>query len=162
MRTLITDGIVVNEPQIKVSNKGKEYVEFRAVNHDNNEDFWFTCVAFQPNLINFIKKWFKKGTRANFTGSYKDNPYKNKEGEIAVDHSVVLFDASFVRDGSKQGDGQQSSQHQQKQDDMEEMTSEGNSAPAEETPKEKKGGKTKPKPEPKVSVEETPDDDLPF
>ena len=162
MRNLTTNGIVVNEPQVKISNKGKEYVEFRAVNHDNKEDFWFSCVAFQPHLINLIKGWFKKGTRAIFVGAYKDNPYKNKEGETIIDHSLILCDVSFESDNTKQSEGQQSSQQQQKQDGMEEMTSEGKSAPAEEAPKEKKGGKTKPKEKPSAPIDDVPDDDLPF
>lgn len=156
MRTLLTDAIVVSDPQVKVSTKGKEYIEFRCVNHDNNEDFWFTCVGFQPQLINFIKNYFKKGSRILVNGGFKDNAYKTKEGEVGIDRSVVLFDATFTRDGSKQNEAQPQ-QQSQKQSDMDSMTSESKAAEPKKTSNKKKDAPKAP-----VVVEDDESDDLPF
>lgn len=156
MRTLITDAIVVSDPQVKVSTKGKEYIEFRCVNHDNNEDFWFNCIGFQPQLINFTKNYFKKGSRIYVNGNLRENAYKNKEGEALIDRSVVLCDASFVRDGSKQNEGQ--TQQNAKQNDNDKMSSESKGE-AKKAAEKKTSSKKQDVPTP---VENDVNDDLPF
>lgn len=156
MRTLMTDAIVVNEPQKKVSTKGREYIEFRAVNHDNNEDFWFTCIGFQSQHVNFVNNYVKKGSRIHVNGGLREKTYKTKDGEPGIDRSVVLFDIGFLRDGSKQNEGQQDG----KGNETDNTPSE--SKPVEEkktTSKAKEA--SKPKAAPKA-VEDVPDDDLPF
>jgi len=159
MKTLIVNGIVCSEPQIKVSTNGTTFVEFRMVNHDDKkEDFWFTCRTSQGNIVSLAKKFIKKGTRLIVSGAYSNEIYVNNQQVATVSNNLWLTEASFVNDGN----GQFTQKHEAS--DMDNMTSD---APAHEAPQpeapapeqtQSNGGKKGKK----VEVEDVPADDLPF
>lgn len=163
MKTLIVNGIVCSEPQIKVSTNGTTFVEFRMVNHDDKkEDFWFTCRSSQGNIVSLAKKFIKKGTRLIVSGTYSNEIYVNNQQIATVSNNLWLTEASFVNDGNSNNNN--GNTHKPEASDMDNMTSD---TPAPEAPKpdapapeqaEPKGDKKGKK----FEVEDAPVDDLPF
>lgn len=163
MKTLIVNGIVCSEPQIKVSTNGTTFVEFRMVNHDDKkEDFWFTCRSSQGNIVSLAKKFIKKGTRLIVSGAYSNEIYVNNKQEATVSNNLWLTEASFVNDGN--GNNNNGNAQKGEASDMDNMTSDTPApeaqkpeAPAPEQPESKGDKRGK-----KVEVEDVPADDLPF
>lgn len=154
MKTLIVNGIVCSEPQIKVSTNGTTFVEFRMVNHDDKkEDFWFTCRTSQGNIVSLAKKFIKKGTRLIVSGAYSNEIYVNNQQVATVSNNLWLTEASFVNDGNGQ------STQKSEASDMDNMTSD---APQTEKPETPQPEESKPEKPSKAVVEDVPADDLPF
>ena len=163
MKTLIVNGIVGSEPQIKVSTNGTTFVEFRMVNHDDKKEaFWFTCRSSQGNIVSLAKKFIKKGTRLIVSGAYSNEIYVNNQQVATVSNNLWLTEASFVNDGN--GNNSNGNAQKGEASDMDSMTSDApaHEAPQPEAPAPEQTQSNGDKKGKKVEVEDVPADDLPF
>ena len=151
---IITDAVVASEPQIKMAKSGSSYVEYRAVCHEKEKDYWFTCRSSYSNVVSFVKAYVKKGSRVHMTGSYDNDTYVNNQQAVAISNNLWVQNISFANSGntnSNKGDGTKTEENS----GIDDMTSD---APQPEKPKpEGLNGDKTPK-----QVEDVPADDLPF
>lgn len=115
MRVLTLTGRVGADAQVKVTTKGKPYLEFRIANNEYGDPegstFWTRVVAYNTALIN-MAQYYTKGKSLIVTGAYKNNTYPDKSKNIVVGNEIVAsaiyfnsVDGGEHKNGS--GNGQQ-------------------------------------------------------
>ena len=90
-------GNVGSEPEIKVSQKEKEFAGFSLATSEKYKQGdemktvtqWHRVVVFDPNLVKHIKSWVKKGTKLYIEGQINTRSY-DKDGEKRYLTEIVL------------------------------------------------------------------------
>lgn len=86
MRNIVINGRVVSDAQKKMTQSGKEFIQFRFANSEFTDPkdengkpitYWFNVTSFDPFCISRAKH-LTKGRPVNITGRYSDNIYANK------------------------------------------------------------------------------------
>lgn len=92
MRELTLTGRVGSDAQVKVTSKGKPYLEFRFANNEFGDaegtTFWVRVVSYNNALIN-LAQYYTKGKSLIVTGSYKNNTYTDKSNNIVIGNEIV-------------------------------------------------------------------------
>lgn len=117
MRNIVINGRIVANAEKKITQTGKEYIQFRFANSEYSDPkdengktitYWFTVTSFDPYCVSLLKH-LVKGKPVNITGRYSDHNYANKNTgnrEIGrnIDAKLIEFE-SF--NGEQSGNGQQ-------------------------------------------------------
>lgn len=162
MRQMTITGHVVADAEVKVSKKGKPYLEFRFANNEYGDEqgftFWLRVASYNPSLIN-LAKFYTKGKSLIVTGKYEDRIYNNKEGKPEIGRDILAIGIEFGGD-TRQNNGENGDKAQgdtpKPEGAIDNMVADASVADG------KKGGKAKPKPKPAEPVADEPADDLPF
>ena len=85
---VIVTGNLGNDPELKITNTGKNLVKFSIANTpsklvngswENGDTMWFRCVAWEEDAT-AIANYFKKGDRVRVEGSLTESFWTDKEG----------------------------------------------------------------------------------
>ena len=111
MRVLNLTGYVVADAERKLSKNGKEFLTFRIVNNEFNDEkdsegkqkpFWARVVSFNPRHFG-LKPYLLKGKPVIVNGDYSVSLYQNKEGNCEISNDITANAIYFNAVG---GDGQ--------------------------------------------------------
>lgn len=115
MRNIVINGRVVSDAQKKMTQSGKEFIQFRFANSEFTDPkdengkpitYWFNVTSFDPFCIS-LAKHLTKGRPVNITGRYSDNIYANKTTgncEIGrnIEAKLIEFECSKGENNSNQ------------------------------------------------------------
>lgn len=126
MRTIIVNGRVVNDAQLKTGKNGAEYLTFRFANNEFGEKdangnpltVWYTVNINTPRLFR-LKDYIVKGKPLNIIGHYMDRLYLNeKAGTYEIGRTIIAESIDFeigkpmTATNQQQVSGQQTTQYQ--------------------------------------------------
>ena len=105
INSVVLQGRLVADPELKTTTTGKEVVTFRLAsdrsyadaNGERQADF-ITCVAWNGTAT-FINRYFAKGSMIIVTGRIQTRTYEDRDGNKRTAFEVVINEASFC--GSK-------------------------------------------------------------
>lgn len=101
MRQITITVNAVSEAQLKSTQGGRAYVEFRAVNHEYNvskkdtDTFWVRVLSFVPQHASFAQH-IKKGSSLIISGEYTNSTYVRKDGSVEIDNTLIANYISFA------------------------------------------------------------------
>ena len=106
-------GNVGKEPEIRLTQEGKEIVTFPLVTTENWKDKnsgerrekteWHRIVVFIPALVNIIKSYINKGTRVYIEGSLQTREWNDQTGIKKYTTEIVLqtYNSTVILLGNK-------------------------------------------------------------
>lgn len=102
INTVVLQGRLTADPDLRTTNSGKEVVAFtlavdKKFSNDNSADF-IPVIAWEKNAT-FISRYFRKGSQIAIEGSITSRTYEDKNGKKQTKIEVVASHASFC--GSK-------------------------------------------------------------
>lgn len=117
MRNIVINGRIVANAEKKVTQSGKEYIQFRFANSEYADPkdengksitYWFTVTSFEPYCVSLLKH-LVKGKPVNITGRYSDHIYANKNtGNCEIGRNIDAKLIEFESFNSEQnGNNQQ-------------------------------------------------------
>lgn len=83
---------VVKVEELKISAKGKPYLQMSLVHEDDGAKTWFKGVAFGV-LASAISKKVTKGNKMKVNGMVSQKEYKKKDDTIGVENSLIVNSA---------------------------------------------------------------------
>lgn len=101
MNKIILSGNVVNDPEVSLTNSGKQMAKFSIANNDarkfdkNAEVLFVNCVAWDKTA-EFIGNYCKKGTAVIIEGSLKVNKWQAKDGTKKESTFVNISSVEFA------------------------------------------------------------------
>lgn len=108
MCTVIIEGNITADLEVKVGQSGTEYIMFNVANNqgpkESKETTFFQCWVFGSEACaRVMKPGFKKGSRVRVTGSMVMSTYqKNDENKTVVTTpKVTVYDCTYASFGSK-------------------------------------------------------------
>ncbi len=113
MATIMVSGRVVNDLELKETEKGAKYSRFSIVENERKKvsgeykdvSNYYSVIAFGNLAENLIKAKVKKGSGINIIGRAEAQSYINKEGESTASISIIMFDWYYLPlSSSKQKD----------------------------------------------------------
>ena len=119
MNKVILLGNLTRDPEIRYSQGEKQMAVARfslAVNRrfandgETNADF-FNCTAF-GKTAEFVKKYFRQGSRMSLVGRIENNNYTNKNGEKVYSVQIMVEEVEFAERKSSQSNNQTQNQNQ--------------------------------------------------
>ena len=150
MRQLIVTVRAAADAQVKTTQNGKQYMEFRCANNEydfakkETNTFWLRAVSFTPQHLN-LAQFIKKGSSLILSGDYTNNIYNRNDGSQEIDNTLIIHSVAF-NDTRANSDTKQTT------------TTAATPAPTMEI----KNPTIEPKPATQPEVATTEDDDLPF
>lgn len=120
MRTIIINGRVGNDAQVKVGKNGEEYLSFRFANNEFDEKdasgnlltAWYTVTINTPRLMK-MKEYIRKGKPLNIIGHYSDSIYLNeKTGRYEIGRKIIAHSIDFELSKPMTGTGQDGTSYQ--------------------------------------------------
>jgi single-strand DNA-binding protein len=106
-------GNVGKEPEIRLTQEGKEIVTFPLATTENWKDKnsgerrekteWHRIVVFIPALVNIIKSYINKGTRVYIEGSLQTREWNDQTGIKKYTTEIVLqtYNSTVILLGNK-------------------------------------------------------------
>lgn len=100
MNQIILLGNLTRNPEIIVNQEGKKIGKFdlavnRSFRSENGPDTdFFHCVSFGKQ-VDFLEKYFQKGSRILVVGRAQNNNYTNKNGEKVYSYQVISEKLEF-------------------------------------------------------------------
>ena len=106
-------GNVGKEPEIRLTQEGKEIVTFPLATTENWKDKnsgerrekteWHRIVVFIPALVNIIKNYINKGTRVYIEGSLQTREWNDQTGIKKYTTEIVLqtYNSTVILLGNK-------------------------------------------------------------
>jgi len=98
MNTVILEGKLVREPEVRYLNSGKCMCKFTVVTNDYEKDSgsFHSCVAWNEQAEQIGNMGLAKGARVSLVGKGKSGNYKNKDGKTVYTYDiwVTLLDAN--------------------------------------------------------------------
>lgn len=113
MRNIVINGRIVSDAQKRMTQSGKEFIQFRFANNEFTDPkdengkpitYWFNVSSFDPFCIS-LAKHLTKGRAVNITGRYSDNIYANKTTgncEIGRNIEAKLIEFECARNNDNQ------------------------------------------------------------
>lgn len=164
MRNIIVNGRIVNNAERKMTQSGKEYIQFRLANNEFGDPkdengrpitYWFNVTSFDPFCVS-IAKHLVKGKPINVTGRLREHIYANRTtGNCEISRDI---DAKLIEFESYSGD--QNNNGQQQNGNMA-VPKTQTAIPTSSTTVEQ-SQKVEVPPAPVFNNGGKPDDDLPF
>ncbi|WP_272906008.1 single-stranded DNA-binding protein [Candidatus Bandiella numerosa] len=123
-------GNVGKEPEIRLTQEGKEIVTFPLATTENWKDKnsgerrekteWHRIVVFIPALVNIIKNYVNKGTRIYIEGSLQTREWNDQTGIKKYTTEIVLqtYNSTVILLGNKNSNNKPSSTHNGDVEDM--------------------------------------------
>lgn len=112
MRTIIVSGRLAANAEVKTTNGGNAYVEFRIGNNEyskNNQEetYWFRVVSFNTNHTKLVQ-YLTKGKSVEVIGQLSANAYVGHDNKMRVGFDIraseIMFDNNFgSKDQQQQG-----------------------------------------------------------
>ena len=109
MRTLQVTGYIVADAEKKISKTGKEYVSFRIVNNEFNDEkgddgkakpYWIGVTSFNQRHFSMVQ-YLTKGKPIIVDGDYSDRIYQNKDGNCDISRDILANAIYFNSNGSE-------------------------------------------------------------
>lgn len=98
----VRTGRFTDNPELKTSNNGKQFVKFTlAVNSRKEQADFFEYVAWDANA-RYIDRYVRKGTKVWISGNDKMNPYTDKNGVKRKSFITVCEKISIVESRAAQ------------------------------------------------------------
>lgn len=106
-------GNVGKEPEIRLTQEGKEIVTFTLATTENWKDKnsgerrekteWHRIIVFIPALVNIIKNYINKGTRVYIEGSLQTREWNDQTGIKKYTTEIVLqtYNSAVILLGNK-------------------------------------------------------------
>ena len=116
-------GNVGKEPEIRLTQEGKEIVTFPLATTENWKDKnsgerrekteWHRIVVFIPALVNIIKNYVNKGTRIYIEGSLQTREWNDQTGIKKYTTEIVLqtYNSTVILLGNKNSNNKSSNIH---------------------------------------------------
>lgn len=114
-RSISVMGYVGNDPELKLTQNGSQFVTFRLANTAFGDpkdatgkeiSSWFNVTVYNPQLQK-LAQTIKKGSCIDIIGDYKDRLYQSKDGSIQIGRdiiaSAIYFGPSMKNDYNTQG-----------------------------------------------------------
>ena len=114
-RSMSVMGYVWNDPELKLTQNGSQFVTFRLANSAFGDpkdatgkeiSSWFNVTVYNPQLQK-LAQTIKKGSCIDIIGDYKDRLYQSKDGSIQIGRdiiaSAIYFGPSMKNDYNTQG-----------------------------------------------------------
>ncbi len=114
-RSMSVMGYVGNDPELKLTQNGSQFVTFRLANSAFGDpkdatgkeiSSWFNVTVYNPQLQK-LAQTIKKGSCIDIIGDYKDRLYQSKDGSIQIGRdiiaSAIYFGPSMKNDYNTQG-----------------------------------------------------------
>lgn len=101
MNFIIIKGRLTKDPELSVSNGGKEYLRFGVAvtdNFDRDKTHFFDCIAF-GKTAGFIATYFSRGQEILISGDMRQDRYTDKDGNNRISWSMGVNRVEFC--GSK-------------------------------------------------------------
>ena len=123
-------GNVGKEPEIRLTQEGKEIVTFPLATTENWKDKnsgerrekteWHRIVVFIPALVNIIKNYVNKGTRVYIEGSLQTREWNDQTGIKKYTTEIVLqtYNSTVILLGSKNTNKPASTTHGDSTEDL--------------------------------------------
>lgn len=109
MRELHLTGRVVADATTKLTDTGRQILEFRFANNeykDKDKTYWYRVNSFEPRLV-ALAKYITKGKPLIVVGDYSDNIYKRNDGTMEIGRDILATAIYFVDFTNKDENGQQ-------------------------------------------------------
>ena len=97
MRSIFISGRLTRDPEIyEVTEKKIKVAEFTLANNDRDKENpeFFDVVCWDTTAA-FVENYVRKGQRVFVTGSFRDDTYKDKEGNITHHFKVEARTIEF-------------------------------------------------------------------
>jgi len=90
MNTVILEGKLVREPEVRYLNGGKCMCKFTVVTNDYEKDSgsFHSCIAWSEQAEQIGNMGLIKGDRVSLVGKGKSGSYKNKEGKTVYTYDI--------------------------------------------------------------------------
>ena len=123
-------GNVGKEPEIRLTQEGKEIVTFPLATTENWKDKnsgerrekteWHRIVVFIPALVNIIKNYVNKGTRIYIEGSLQTREWNDQTGIKKYTTEIVLqtYNSTVILLGNKNSNNKPSNIHESDVEDV--------------------------------------------
>ncbi len=123
-------GNVGKEPEIRLTQEGKEIVTFPLATTENWKDKnsgerrekteWHRIVVFIPALVNIIKNYVNKGTRIYIEGSLQTREWNDQTGIKKYTTEIVLqtYNSTVILLGNKNSNNKPSNIHDSDVEDV--------------------------------------------
>lgn len=101
LNTVILQGRLTHEPEVKNTTSGKDVLNFRIAvqdSYDRNKSYFIDCTAWANNA-SFISKYFSKGDLILVKGSIHTDPFTDKDGNKRTKFYINVENVEFC--GSK-------------------------------------------------------------
>jgi single-strand DNA-binding protein len=93
-------GNVGKDPEVRSTQDGREIASFSLATSESWKDKstgerkekteWHKIVIFNPNLVNVVKNYVKKGSKLYIEGAIQTRKWQNKEGQDMYSTEIVL------------------------------------------------------------------------
>jgi single-strand DNA-binding protein len=103
---VILIGNVGQDPEIRVTQDGKEIVNFSLATSENWRDKntgekkekteWHRVVIFSPGLVNIAKQYLKKGSKVYLEGALQTRKWNDKNGVEKYTTEIILQNYNAV------------------------------------------------------------------
>lgn len=105
MKILTFDGYLAKDAEIKTTQKGTQFLNFRVGNttfiKGENKTDWIDVASFNVNDINSMAQYLKKGSRVFVMGIPDTTVNPGKDGRLYVNTSVLATHMEFIPGGKK-------------------------------------------------------------
>lgn len=110
-------GRLGNNPEIKTSKNGKQFVTYRLATDDfhngKKETSWFNVIDVTERGFKIVE-YLKKGSLINIRGSESVSIFTNKNGEPQISRDIIADKVEFISTKNNDADNQETTQKQEK------------------------------------------------
>lgn len=103
MRTILVDGRLGRDAELRTSAAGGKYVAFSLANNSRvkNEDIttWYEVLCFDKNTVENRLDYLKKGKYIFVTGRYAVKAYVSKDGSLRLNEQILADRIDFIPTG---------------------------------------------------------------
>ena len=105
MKTILIDGHLGRDAEIRTTATGKKYVSFTFANNSRvknvDKTTWYDVTCFDPNTVENRLEYLKKGKYLFITGRYDTKAYVEKDGSLKVSESILADRIDFINTGGR-------------------------------------------------------------
>lgn len=105
MKTILVDGHLGKDAELRITSNGKKCVSFTFANNSRvknvDKTTWYDVSCFVQNTVENQLEYLKKGKYIFITGRYDTKAYVAKDGTMKVSESIIADRIDFITTGQK-------------------------------------------------------------
>lgn len=110
MRTLVIDGNLGRDCEVRTSRDGRKYVKFSFANKiyvgGQEKSEWFDATCYDPYVVETQSKYLTKGTYVKVTGTFRSD-VSVKDGKVYLNQYVQVYAVEYGGNGNgKKNEGE--------------------------------------------------------
>ena len=110
MKTLIIDGRLGGDAEIRQTKNGKPYIRFSLANtiyaNGQNTTEWYDVTSFEPNLVENRIKVLKKGTYVIVTGTPRTDVNVDRTNKVWVNQYLNAYNIELGASGRRESNSE--------------------------------------------------------